>query len=160
MNKAQQNHVNIGSCEWGMVSLYGQWLYTPYFRQTCKTYSYSQVDAKVIREWHGSTCIGPLEIIEVEWYIYMYVSVNRTLVGSDNGLLPVRRQSITWSNAVILLIWPLGLNFSEIWIKNYHSRTLISKRCKQNGRPIFTISTSLSNEKTITGKGMPFRNAR
>ena len=36
-----------------------------------------------------------------------------TSVGSDNGLLPGRRQAIIWTNAGILLIGPLGINFSE-----------------------------------------------
>ena len=37
-----------------------------------------------------------------------------TINGSDNGLSPVRRQAIIWSNAGILLNWTLGTNFSEI----------------------------------------------
>ena len=37
--------------------------------------------------------------------------------GSNYGLLPDRRQAITWRNAVILLIGQLGTNFSEIIIK-------------------------------------------
>ena len=39
-----------------------------------------------------------------------------TIIGSDNGLSPDRRQVIIWTNAVVLLIWPLGTNFSEIFI--------------------------------------------
>ena len=38
------------------------------------------------------------------------------MIGSDNGLPPVRRQAIIWTNAGILLIGPLGTNFSEILI--------------------------------------------
>ena len=37
-----------------------------------------------------------------------------TIIGSDNGLSPGRRQTIIWTNAGILLIGPLGTNFSEI----------------------------------------------
>ena len=36
------------------------------------------------------------------------------IIGSDNGLSPGRRQAIIWTNAGILLIEPLGTNFSEI----------------------------------------------
>ena len=36
------------------------------------------------------------------------------IIGSDNGLSPGRRQAIIWTNAGILLIRPLGTNFSEI----------------------------------------------
>ena len=35
----------------------------------------------------------------------------------SNGLSPIRRQAITWTNAVLLSIRPLGTNFNEIWIK-------------------------------------------
>ena len=41
---------------------------------------------------------------------------NLTITGSDNGLSPGRRQAIIWTNAGILLIGPLGTNFSEILI--------------------------------------------
>ena len=41
---------------------------------------------------------------------------NLTINGSDNGLSPGRRQSIIWTNTGILLIGPLGTNFSEISI--------------------------------------------
>ena len=40
-----------------------------------------------------------------------------TSIGSDNGLSPDRRQAIIWTSAGILLIGPLGTNFSEILIE-------------------------------------------
>ena len=40
-----------------------------------------------------------------------------TIIGSDNGLSPGRRQAIIWTNAGILLIGPLRTNFSEILIE-------------------------------------------
>ena len=46
-----------------------------------------------------------------------YICVgNLTTIGSENGLSPGRRQAIIWTNAEILLIGPLGTNFSEIQI--------------------------------------------
>ena len=39
-----------------------------------------------------------------------------TTIGSDNGLSPGRRQTVIWNNAGILLIRPVGTNFSEILI--------------------------------------------
>ena len=39
--------------------------------------------------------------------------IKLTIIGSDNGLSPGRRQAIIWINAGILLIGPLGTNFSE-----------------------------------------------
>ena len=47
---------------------------------------------------------------------HIYVS-RLTITGSDNGLSPGRRQAIIWTNAEILLIGPLGTNFSEILIE-------------------------------------------
>ena len=41
---------------------------------------------------------------------------NLNIIDSDNGLSPDRRQAIIWTNAGILLIGPLGTNFSEILI--------------------------------------------
>ena len=43
---------------------------------------------------------------------HIFVS-DLTSIGSDNGLSPGRRQAIIRTNAVILLIRPLGTNFSE-----------------------------------------------
>ena len=42
---------------------------------------------------------------------------NLTIIGSDNGLSSGRCQAIIWTNAGILLIGPLGTNFSEILIE-------------------------------------------
>ena len=42
-----------------------------------------------------------------------------SIIGSDNGLSPGQRQAIIWTNAIILLIWTLGTNFSEILSKIY-----------------------------------------
>ena len=51
------------------------------------------------------------------WCRVTYICVGKlTIIGSDNGLSPGRRQAIFWTNAGILLIGPLGTNFSEILI--------------------------------------------
>ena len=47
---------------------------------------------------------------------YICIS-NLTIIGSNNGLSPDRRQSIIWTSAGILFIGPLGTNFSEILIE-------------------------------------------
>ena len=48
----------------------------------------------------------------------MHICINKlTIIGSDNGLSPGRRQAIIWTNDGILLIGPLGTNFSEILIE-------------------------------------------
>ena len=48
--------------------------------------------------------------------MHIYVS-KLTIIGSDNGLSPDRHQAIIWTKDRILLIGPLGTNFSEILIK-------------------------------------------
>ena len=51
------------------------------------------------------------------WGRVTHICVGKlTIIGSDNGLSPERRQAIIWTNAGILLIGPLGTNFSEILI--------------------------------------------
>ena len=40
-----------------------------------------------------------------------------TIIGSDNGLSPGRRQAIIWTSDGILLIGPLGTNLSEVLIE-------------------------------------------
>ena len=48
------------------------------------------------------------------WGRVTHKSVGKlTSIGSDNGLWPGRRQAIIWTNGGILLIEPLGTNFSE-----------------------------------------------
>ena len=52
------------------------------------------------------------------WGRVTHICVSKlTIIGSDNGLSPDRRQAIIWTNAGILLIGPLGTNFSEILIE-------------------------------------------
>ena len=52
------------------------------------------------------------------WGRVMHICVSKlTIIGSEKGLLPGRRQAIFWTNAGILLIAPLGLNFREILIE-------------------------------------------
>ena len=69
------------------------------------------------------------------WGRVMYICVSKlTIIGSDNGLSPGWRQAIIWTNAGILLIGPLGINFSEILItiltfsfKKMHLKLLSAK---------------------------------
>ena len=52
------------------------------------------------------------------WGRVMHICFGKlTIIDSDNGLSPERRQAIIWTNAGILLIGPLGTNFSEILIE-------------------------------------------
>ena len=52
------------------------------------------------------------------WGRVTHICVSKlTIIGSDNGLSPGRRQAIIWTNAGILLTVPLRANFSEILIE-------------------------------------------
>ena len=64
--------------------------------------------------------ICPFIIALTHWGRVTHICVGKlTIIGSDNGLSPGRRQAIIWTNAGILLIGPLGTKFSEILIKIY-----------------------------------------
>ena len=59
-----------------------------------------------------------LFVILTYWGRVTHICVgNLTIIGSDNGLSSGRCQAIIWTNAGILLIGPLGTNFSEILTK-------------------------------------------
>ena len=52
------------------------------------------------------------------WGRVTHICISKlTIIGSDNFLSPDQRQAIIWTNAGILLIEPLGTNFSEILIE-------------------------------------------
>ena len=56
-------------------------------------------------------CVLP---VLTHWGRVTHICVGKlTTIGSVNGLSPGRRQAIIWTNAGILLIGPLGTNFSE-----------------------------------------------
>ena len=82
----------------------------------------------------------PAWLIEAKWCIYE--SLNWVIIGSDNGLSPVQRQAMIWTNAGILLIGPLGTNFSEILIgiqtfsfKKLHLKNVVCKVTSILSRP-------------------------
>ena len=59
-----------------------------------------------------------VKVVLTHWGRVTHICVSKlTIIGSDNGLSPDRRQAIIWTNAGILLIEPLGTNFSEILIE-------------------------------------------
>ena len=73
------------------------------------------------------------------WGWVTYICISKVpLICSGNGFSPVRRQAIIWSNAGILLIGPLGTNFSEILIE------------------IHTFSFKKMHLKMLSGKWRPF----
>ena len=67
-------------------------------------------------------------------------------VGSDNGLSPGRRQAIIWTITGILLIGPLGTNFSEILIgiQTFSFKKMHLKMSSAKWRPFVSASMCLS----------------
>ena len=69
------------------------------------------------------------------WGRVTHICVSKlTIIGSDNGLSPGRRQAIIWTSAGILLIRTLGTNFSEMlseihafWLKKMHLKMSSAK---------------------------------
>ena len=60
----------------------------------------------------------PTSLSLTHWGRVTHICVGKqTIIGSDNGLSPGRRQAIIWTNAGILLIGVSETNFSEISIK-------------------------------------------
>ena len=74
----------------------------------------------------GLTHWGPVTHISV---------VKLTIIDSDNGLSPGRRQAIIWTNAGILLIGPLGTNVSEILIGTFSFKKMHLKMASAKWRP-------------------------
>ena len=70
-------------------------------------YGISDLRHHLFREW--------LMLCLTHWDRVTHICVGKlTIIGSDNGLSPGRRQAIIWTNDGILLIGPLETNFSEI----------------------------------------------
>ena len=67
--------------------------------------------------WCTSINSTRADFILTHWGRVTHICVGElTIIVSDNGLSPRRRQAIIWTNAGILLIGPYGTNFSEILI--------------------------------------------
>ena len=74
------------------------------------------------------------------WGRVTHICVGKlTIIDSDNGLSPGRRQAIIWTNPEILLIRPLRINFGEILkgIQIFHSRKCTWKCRLPNGVHLF-----------------------
>ena len=82
----------------------------------CVKWSYS-TNACFLLCWLGGHFKNTFELL-THWGRVTHICIDKlAIIGSDNGLSPDRRQPIIWINAGILLIGPLGTNFSEILIE-------------------------------------------
>ena len=75
-----------------------------------------------------------------------------TIIGSDNGLSPERHQAVIWTNAGILLIGPLGTNFSELLIE-IQTFSLKKIRLKMSSAKCCSFRLGLNELKQVSKRG-------
>ena len=83
----------------------------------------------------------------------MHICVgNLTFIGADNRLSPDRRQAIIWTNDDLLLIEPLGRNFSKNWftIQTFSLRKMHLKVSSAQWRP-FCLSINVLTHRGCKG---------
>ena len=79
--------------------------------------SYANIKPTV---FHTGSCYARLHCALTQWGWLTHICVGKlSIIGSESGLSPNRRQAIIWTDAGILLIWTLGTNFSDISIEIY-----------------------------------------
>ena len=69
---------------------------------------------------YASGCWASIMSLCFHWGLMTHICISKLTTigsGSDNGVSPCRRQATIWTNVGILLIGPLGTNFSEIVIE-------------------------------------------
>ena len=92
--------------------------YVKCYHSRCGLWACSLVSLQVLE--NGNVTCYIRRITLTHWGRVSHIYVGKlTVIGSDNGLSPGRRQAIIWNNAGILLIGPLGTNVSEILIEIY-----------------------------------------
>ena len=110
----------------------------------CSSWRFVNIFPDVLTLWGRMThiCVGKLSII-----------------GSDNGLSPGRRQAIIRNNAGILLIGPLGMNFSEILIgiQTFSIKEMHLKMSSAKWRPFclgLDVLTTVANRRKVEWRSL------
>ena len=102
-------------CIWLRVSVIKPFRNLHRARHTVISVQNSQSNWQTSNELYTSDV--PRELSLTHWGRATHICFGKlTIIGSDNGLSPGRRQAIIWTNAGILLIGPLGTILSEILI--------------------------------------------
>ena len=94
-------------------------------------------------------CLAPL----THWGRVTHICVGKlTIIDSDNGLSPGRRQAIIWTNAGIVLIGPLGTNSSQIviGIQTFSFKKMHLKVSSAKWRPFCLGFNVLSNAELLS----------
>ena len=112
-------HIFIISCLCSRFHVWNQWFFysvITFSYTKCFVLSYT-VDVVFILSYFMISKINSGLNVLTHWgQVTLKCTGDLIIIGSHNGLLPGRRQAIILTNAVILLIGPLGTNFSEILI--------------------------------------------
>ena len=90
------------------------------------------------------------------WDRVTHICVSKlTIIDSDNGLSPGRRQAIIWTNVGILLIGPLGTNFSEMLIEihTFSFKKIHLKMSSGKWRPFWLALNALTGSVLILVMG-------
>ena len=91
------------------------------FESKYKKFSFKEKSLKMLFAKWCPFCLGlivlTLCILEKFNDTLTHCASNLTIIDSNNGLSPGRHQAIIWTNAEILLIGRLRINFSEIFIE-------------------------------------------
>ena len=114
----------------------------PTFIIRCSSLNYFTIKSKRSSLWSmifldfSCMCIVYFSLLTHSGLVTHICVGKLTIVGSDNGLSPERRQAIIWTNAGILLTGPLGTNLSEVlieiqtfWLKKIRLKMSSAKCC-------------------------------
>ena len=120
--------------------LFSHYLYTPHGKHTKMRYE------------DVFYAIGLCSSCLTHWGWVMHMCISKlTIIGSDNGLLPGRLQAIIWTNAGILLLWPLETKFSETPIEiNIFSFRKMHLKMLSGKWPTFCLSPNVLNVGSMT----------
>ena len=109
-------HIELGFI---LIQYHGcpiSWMYlTDKVCASDKIYQLIQLSKQDVCIW---SLIKVIPVDLTHWGRVTHICVSKlTIIASDDGLSPGRRQAIIWTSAGILLIGSLGTNFSEILIE-------------------------------------------
>ena len=101
-------------------------------------------------------CVSVVNLLTHWGWVTNICVGNLTIIGSDNGLSPGRRQAIIWTNDGILLIGPFRTNFSEILIgiHTFSSRNMHMKMSSAKCLPFFLSLNVLNQQLMLFVPGM------
>ena len=127
-------HIYITWSNDGLLSIVSIGTNFSEIRIKTQEYSFDKIHLKKSCVICWSNCSG-FHVL-THWGRVTHICVRKlTIFGSDNGLSPGRRWAITWTNAHILSIQPLGTTCGEIWNTNFSFKKTHLKTSSAKWRP-------------------------